>query len=134
MPADTTADSVTPEAKKCGRPVQPASFRPPIMAPSTWVVIGASRGIGLELVRQLLDQGNQVIAAVRNIQTANRIWQLAAQQTRPAACLIEQCDVTDETSIDVGYIQVQLGGFESTDCSPDVRGCYGKAGRKRRAH
>jgi NAD(P)-dependent dehydrogenase (short-subunit alcohol dehydrogenase family) len=71
------------------------------MAPSTWVVVGASRGIGLELVRQLLEQGNQVIAAVRAPETANEIWQLAAQQTRPAACLIEQCDVTKEASIDV---------------------------------
>lgn len=71
------------------------------MAPSTWLIVGASRGIGLEFVRQLLEQGNQVIAAVRNPETANQIWQLAAQQTRPAACLIEQCDVTDEASIDV---------------------------------
>ncbi|KIW64371.1 hypothetical protein PV04_09311 [Phialophora macrospora] len=70
------------------------------MAPSTWVVVGASRGIGLELVRQLLEQGNQVIAAVRAPESANEIWQLAAQQTRPAACLIEQCDVTKEASID----------------------------------
>lgn len=70
-------------------------------APSTWVVIGASRGIGIEFVRQLLAQGHQVIAAVRNIQTANQIWQVAGQQTRPAACLIEQCDVTDEASINV---------------------------------
>ena len=71
------------------------------MAPSTWVVIGASRGIGFEFVRQLLDQGNQVIAAVRNVQTANQIWQLSAQQTRPGSCIIDQCDVTDEASIEV---------------------------------
>ena len=71
------------------------------MAPSTWVVVGASRGIGLELVRQLLDHGNQVIAAVRTPNTANEIWQLQAKQARPAACVIEQCDVTDEASIDV---------------------------------
>jgi len=70
------------------------------MAPSTWVVVGASRGIGLELVRQLLDQSNQVIAAVRTPSTANEIWQLSAKQTRPAACLIEECDVTSEASID----------------------------------
>jgi len=70
------------------------------MAPSTWVVVGASRGIGLELVRQLLDQGHQVIAAVRTPQTANEIWQLSAKQARPAACLIEQCDVTNEASIE----------------------------------
>ena len=71
------------------------------MVPSTWVIIGASRGIGLELVRQLLDQGNQVIAAVRTPSTANEIWQLSATQPRPAACLIEECDVTKEASIDV---------------------------------
>ncbi|EXJ84773.1 hypothetical protein A1O3_05445 [Capronia epimyces CBS 606.96] len=70
------------------------------MAPSTWLVVGASRGIGLEFVRQLLEQGNQVIAAVRSPEAANQVWQLSAQQTRPAACLIEQCDVTDEASID----------------------------------
>lgn len=71
------------------------------MPPSTWVIIGASRGIGLELVRQLLERGDQVIAAVRNIETANQIWQLSAQQTRPGSCLIDQCDVTSEASIDV---------------------------------
>ncbi|KAI1615087.1 3-oxoacyl-reductase [Exophiala viscosa] len=69
-------------------------------SPSTWLIVGASRGIGLEFVRQLLDQGHQVIAAVRNPATANQIWQLSAKQTRPGACLIEQCDVTDEASID----------------------------------
>lgn len=71
------------------------------MAPSTWVIIGASRGIGLEFVRQLLERGDQVIAAVRNIETANRIWQLTGTQTRPGSCLIDQCDVTDEASIEV---------------------------------
>lgn len=68
----------------------------------TWVVIGASRGIGLELVRQLLSQGeNQVIAAVREISSANQLWQLASAQPRPASCLIEQCDVTSQQSIEV---------------------------------
>lgn len=71
------------------------------MPPSTWLVVGASRGIGLEFVRQLLDEGNQVIAAVRNPETASGIWQLSAKQQRPGACVIEQCDVTDESSIDV---------------------------------
>ncbi|KAL6251983.1 hypothetical protein RBB50_002193 [Rhinocladiella similis] len=70
------------------------------MPPSTWLVVGASRGIGLEFVRQLLDEGNQVIAAVRNPETASQIWQLSAKQQRPGACVIEQCDVTDESSID----------------------------------
>ena len=69
----------------------------------TWLVIGASRGIGLELVRQLLSQGHQVIAAVRDPTTANELWQLAGNQERPAGCLIEQCDVTNQLSIDVSY-------------------------------
>jgi NAD(P)-dependent dehydrogenase (short-subunit alcohol dehydrogenase family) len=68
---------------------------------ATWVVIGASRGIGLELVRQLLARGDQVIAAVRDPSTANQLWQVAANQSRPASCLIEQCDVTSQLSIDV---------------------------------
>ncbi|KIV93775.1 hypothetical protein PV10_04963 [Exophiala mesophila] len=82
------------------------------MAPSTWVIIGASRGIGYEFVRQLLDQGNQVIAAVRNVQTANQIWQLSAQQTRPGSCIIDQCDVTDEASIEafVGRMKKLVAG------------------------
>jgi NAD(P)-dependent dehydrogenase (short-subunit alcohol dehydrogenase family) len=62
---------------------------------------GASRGIGFELVKQLLEQGNQVIAAVRTPDNASPLWQLGAKYTRPAACLIEQCDVTSEKSIDV---------------------------------
>ena len=69
----------------------------------TWVVIGASRGIGLELVRQLLSQDHQVIAAVRDPTTANQLWQTTANQRRPASCLIEQCDVTSERSIDVSH-------------------------------
>jgi NAD(P)-dependent dehydrogenase (short-subunit alcohol dehydrogenase family) len=69
--------------------------------PSAWVVVGASRGIGLEFVRQLLQQGNQVIAAVRDPITASGLWKVAASQQRPGSCLIEQCDVTSEESIQV---------------------------------
>ena len=71
----------------------------------TWIVIGASRGIGLELVRQILAQGHQVIAAVRDPTTANQLWQLAGRQTRPGSCVIEQCDVTSQTSIEVSLLQ-----------------------------
>lgn len=83
--------------------------------PSTWIIIGASRGIGLEFVRQLLEQGNQVIAAVRNIETANQIWQLSARQTRPGSCLIDQCDVTNEASIEVRYIFSPTPSFQGGD-------------------
>lgn len=78
-------------------------------APDTWVVVGASRGIGLEFVRQLLERGNQVIAAVRDPATASKLWQIAASQSRPGSCLIEQCDVTSEASIEVSIHQVDSG-------------------------
>jgi NAD(P)-dependent dehydrogenase (short-subunit alcohol dehydrogenase family) len=74
---------------------------------STWVIIGASRGIGLELVRQVLARGDQVYAAVRDPYRASELWQLAAgHQTPnfiPGACVIHQCDVTQEESINVSF-------------------------------
>lgn len=67
----------------------------------TWVVVGASRGIGLELVRQLLDGGKSVIAGARNPSGASELLRL--KQSCPERCVVEQCDVTDEESINVGY-------------------------------
>lgn len=74
----------------------------------TWVVVGASRGIGLELVRQLLDGGKSVIAGVRNPPGAKGLSQLISQQSHPEHCMVEQCDVTDEGSINVSFIYLNL--------------------------
>lgn len=68
--------------------------------PKTYLIVGASRGIGLEFVRQLLARGDQVIAAVRDPYKANDLYQLSAG-IRPGALVIYQCDVTREDSIDV---------------------------------
>ena len=68
---------------------------------ATWCIVGASRGIGLEFVRQLLGRGDQVIAAVRDPYKVSELWQLAASTPRPGACELYQCDVTSEESIDV---------------------------------
>lgn len=70
------------------------------MPASTWVIVGASRGIGFEFVRQLLARGDQVIAAVRDPYNSSELWKLAASQLKPGACVIYQCDVTQEISID----------------------------------
>lgn len=67
----------------------------------TWVVVGASRGIGLEFVKQLLDLGHNVIAGVRNPSGAEELSQLISSQSKPERCLVEQCDVTSEDSINV---------------------------------
>ena len=69
----------------------------------TWCIVGASRGIGFEFVRQLLDRGDQVIAAVRDPYKASVLWQLAATQPKPGACQLCECDVTSEASINVGF-------------------------------
>jgi len=42
----------------------------------TWLVTGASRGIGLEMVKELLTQGHQVIAACRNPDGARDLWEI----------------------------------------------------------
>lgn len=70
----------------------------------TWVVVGASRGIGLELVKQLLGEGKNVIAGVRNPSGATELSQWVARLSRPERCVVEQCDVTDEESIGVSSL------------------------------
>lgn len=67
----------------------------------TWVIIGASRGIGLEFVRQLLQSGHHVIAGARNVSKAEQLFDLKSGQTTPERCIIEECDITDEESIQV---------------------------------
>ena len=52
-----------------------------------WVIVGASRGIGLEMVRQLCARGEEVIAAVRKATPA-------LEQT--CAEVVEGVDVTSE--------------------------------------
>ena len=65
---------------------------------STWVVVGASRGIGLEWVRQLLARGNHVIATVRDAAKASQLWALAGAADR-GSCQLFECDVDHEASI-----------------------------------
>ena len=67
---------------------------------STWLIIGASRGIGLEFVRQLLDRGDQVIATVRDPENAAELWTMAGAAPM-GACRLLLCDVTSEELITV---------------------------------
>lgn len=70
------------------------------MSASTWVIIGASRGIGLEFVRQLLARGEQVIATVRNPTQAAELWALL-NTAPPGACRLLLCDVASDELITV---------------------------------
>lgn len=65
--------------------------------PPIWVVVGASRGIGLEWVRQLLARGDHVLATVRDVAKASELWTLAGSAM--GRCQLFVCDVASEASI-----------------------------------
>lgn len=64
---------------------------------STWLIAGASGGIGLEFVRQLLAQGHQVIATVQEETKASELWTLAG--SAGGACRLLLCNVEREAGI-----------------------------------
>ncbi|KAL2046856.1 hypothetical protein N7G274_000874 [Stereocaulon virgatum] len=63
-----------------------------------WIVIGASRGIGLEWVKQILARGNTVFATVRDHTKASQLWTLSGSAPR-MSCQLLECDVSSEDSI-----------------------------------
>lgn len=65
------------------------------------MIVGASRGIGLEFVKQLLEAGHQVVAAVRNTSAAPKLFDLIASQKAQDKCIVEQCDISSDESITV---------------------------------
>lgn len=67
---------------------------------ATWLIVGASHGIGLEFVRQLLRRGDHVLASVEDAANASDLWALANSGAR-ANCQLFECNVTVESSIDV---------------------------------
>ena len=65
---------------------------------SVWIIVGSSRGIGLEFVRQLLARGDRVYAVIRDPANASQLWALAGAAPM-ANCELLECDVADEASI-----------------------------------
>lgn len=66
---------------------------------TTWLILGASRGIGLEFVRQLLQRGERIIATVREpfASHASALWGQAGSDH--GRCQMYICDVLSEDSI-----------------------------------
>ncbi|KAI0325661.1 NAD-P-binding protein [Cubamyces sp. BRFM 1775] len=80
--------------------------------PTTWLVTGASRGIGYELVRQLVSSpDNLVVAACRSPEKAAALQ--ALKGTSKGTLHIVQLDVGDFDSIRASFGQVEpiLGGI-----------------------
>jgi NAD(P)-dependent dehydrogenase (short-subunit alcohol dehydrogenase family) len=67
----------------------------PTDRPATWLVTGASRGLGLELVKQLLERGDNVAATTRSIERLNG----ALEGTDTSRLLGLQVDLTDSTQV-----------------------------------
>ncbi|MEO1621934.1 MAG: SDR family NAD(P)-dependent oxidoreductase [Cyanobacteria bacterium J06632_3] len=70
------------------------------------LVVGASQGIGLEFVRQLLQDSrtHYLFATYRTRDTANQLFQLAGEYPNRLHCL--QMDLTEETQISQGLAEL----------------------------
>lgn len=75
------------------------------MPARTWLIVGASRGIGLEFVRQLLARGDRVIATVRDVEKAAELWKMAGSAPR-GGCQLLLCDVRSDESITVSCASI----------------------------
>jgi hypothetical protein len=67
----------------------------------TWCIVGASRGIGLEFVRQLIAREDRILATVRDVAAvhASGLWAQAGGDH--GRCQMMICDVLSEQSINV---------------------------------
>ncbi|MFD9697499.1 SDR family oxidoreductase [Lentzea sp. NPDC059081] len=81
----------------------------PVDRPATWFVTGTSRGLGLELVRQLLDRGDHVAATTRS---TDRL--LTALGTDTSRLLPLTVDLRDETAVAQAVRQTtdRFGGLD----------------------
>ncbi|MDX2108909.1 MAG: SDR family oxidoreductase [Verrucomicrobiota bacterium] len=70
----------------------------------TILVTGASRGLGLEFVRQYAAAGERVYAACRNPESATKLQSLAAEY--PGHVIRVAMDVADEASIRSAYNEI----------------------------
>lgn len=85
--------------------------------PKTWLIVGASRGIGLEFVKQLLAFGHTIIATARTSpvpsvgsEQTSKLWSLTSGANGHNLTILE-CDVSREDSIKSFTEEVRkLGG------------------------
>ncbi|MBL9110276.1 MAG: SDR family NAD(P)-dependent oxidoreductase, partial [Myxococcales bacterium] len=62
-----------------------------------WVITGTNRGIGLELVKQLAERGDEVVATARDVARADALRDLAERHA--GRVTVRACDVRDDASV-----------------------------------
>ncbi|KAH3207295.1 hypothetical protein LV164_001310 [Aspergillus fumigatus] len=80
------------------------------METQTWLIVGASRGIGLEFVRQLLTSGHRVIATARGPGSALD----TIARDAPDRAIILTCDVSKNESIMAWILKYPNRALEMT--------------------
>ena len=85
-----------------------------------YLITGAGRGIGLELTRQLLEKGNEVVAVVRDPAKAKELQTLARKHEGPLRIL--SADVTREA--DVETVAREVGKSGAIDVLINNAGAY----------
>ena len=83
------------------------------------MIVGATRGIGLELVRQYAADGNQVIACARDTAAAELLDKVAAGSESIA---IEQLDIADPASIEAAAERIGDGAIDTVIIVAGVTG------------
>ena len=86
---------------------------------STIMIVGATRGIGLELTKQYANEGNQVIACARDTANASLLNEIASGFEN---IKIEQLDIADAGSIESASSRI---GEEAIDSVIIVAGWVG---------
>ena len=86
---------------------------------SSVMIVGATRGIGLELTKQYADEGNTVIACARDLNAASQLDELASGLEN---IKIEELDIAEASSIESASGRI---GKESIDSIIIVAGYVG---------
>ena len=86
---------------------------------SNVMIVGATRGIGLELTKQYADEGNNVIACARDTDAATLLDELASGSDN---IKIEQLDVANPSSIEAAAGRI---GDDTIDTIIIVAGAVG---------
>lgn len=80
-----------------------------------WAIVGASRGIGLEFVKQLVARGDNVTATVRgDISKASDLWASAGSSDQ-GTCRLLECDVKSDSSISVRRMVIDRNAWSPPD-------------------